>query len=53
MMVEKILSEKKRKKENRRRFFINEYFQSQKMFGNAVILPSTRGMSGIRKGEDI
>ena len=53
MMVEKILSKKKKKKENRRRFFINEYFQSQKMFGNAVILPSTRGMSGIRKGEDI
>ena len=31
MMVKKILSEKKR-------FFINKYLQSRKMFGNASIL---------------
>ena len=38
MMVKKNLFDKKRKKEKRRRFFINKYIQSWKMFGNASIL---------------
>ena len=38
MMVKKNLFDKKRKKEKRRRFFINKYIQSCKMFGNASIL---------------
>ena len=41
MMVKKILSEKKRKKEKGRRFFINKYLQSRKVFGNASILSLT------------
>ena len=41
MMVKKILSEKKRKKENGRRFFIKKYLQSRKVFGNASILSLT------------
>ena len=40
MMVKKNLSEKKRKK-GKRKFFINKYLQSQKMFGNASILSLT------------
>ena len=35
------ISEKKRKNENRRRYFINKYLQSQKVFGNASILSLT------------
>ena len=38
VMVKKILSEKTRNKEKRRRFFINKYLQSRKVFGNASIL---------------
>ena len=38
MILQKILSEKRRQKEKRRRFFINKYLQSRKMFGNASIL---------------
>ena len=38
MIVKKILSEKKRKKEKRKTFFINKYLQSRKIFGNASIL---------------
>ena len=41
MMVKKILSDKKRKKEKGRRFFINKYLQSRKVFGNASILSLT------------
>ena len=41
MMVKKILSEKTRKREKRRRFFINKYLQSRKVFGNASILSLT------------
>ena len=41
MMVKKILSQKKRQKEKRRRFFINKYLQSRKVFGNASILSVT------------
>ena len=40
MMVKKIISDEKRKKE-KRRFFINKYLQSRKMFGNASILSLT------------
>ena len=41
MMVKKILSEKNRKKEKGRRFFINKYLQSRKVFRNASILSLT------------
>ena len=48
------LSEKKRKSENRRRYFINKYLQSRKVFGNASILSLTlphRGEFGNLKGK--
>ena len=48
------ISEKKRKNENRRRYFINKYLQSQKVFGNASILSLTlphRGEFGNLKGK--